>query len=75
MKTMRRIFQLISWLALASTILPSVLYYENRMELNSVKTVMLVATFLWFAATSLWMGHDQPRDPAVTDGEAPSGTC
>ena len=70
---MRCILQWISWLALAGTIVPAVLYYESRMDLSAVKTVMLVATFVWFAATSLWMGRDQPNDETVTLGEAPSG--
>ncbi|MFV2070349.1 MAG: hypothetical protein ACC645_25565 [Pirellulales bacterium] len=71
---MRRILQLKSWLALAGTIVPSVLYYENQMELSTVKTVMLFATYVWFDATLLWMGRDQPKDQTVTLDEAPSGT-
>jgi hypothetical protein len=52
---MRPIAQIISWIALAATILPSLLYLNGSMELPTVKTWMLVATVVWFAATPLWM--------------------
>ncbi len=60
---MRLFLQLISWLSLASTIGPSVLYYYGIMELPTLKTTMFVATFTWFVATSLWMGRESPNDP------------
>jgi hypothetical protein len=59
---MRTIMQVISWLALAGTILPSILFYTGHIELAGLKTTMLVATVLWFAAASMWMGREQP-DP------------
>lgn len=57
---MRRMLQVISWLALAATIVPSLLFYEDRLRLETMKTVMLGATVVWFAATSLWMGREAP---------------
>jgi hypothetical protein len=59
---MRTIMQVISWLALAGTILPAILFYQGRIELGGLKWAMLVATLLWFTATSMWMGRETP-DP------------
>ena len=59
-QTMRTILQVVSWLALAGTILPSILYYNGQVELEGLKRTMLIATVFWFAATAMWMGRDQP---------------
>jgi len=52
---LRLILQLVSWLALAGTVLPSCLFIAGQMDLNNVKTAMLVSTIVWFVATPLWM--------------------
>jgi hypothetical protein len=46
---------LVSFVALAGTILPPVLYFTGHLELEAVKFGMLVATIAWFAATPVWM--------------------
>jgi hypothetical protein len=45
----------VSLVALAGTILPPVLFFAGRMDLDGTKLWMLVATIAWFAATPLWM--------------------
>jgi hypothetical protein len=57
---MRLIVQIISWLALAATLTPAVLYLAGGLDLAQAKTWMLVATVVWFASVPLWMGrkHD-----------------
>ena len=62
---MRIIMQVVSWLALAGTILPSILFYSGQIELGGLKTAMLIATVLWFSATAMWMGREQT--PAERD--------
>lgn len=57
MKTMRRILQLISWIALIATALPSILFLQGSVDLDGVKRTMLVATIVWFMTTPLWMGR------------------
>lgn len=52
---MRRIYQLLSGLALAATIVPSAMFLSGRIELAHVTQVMLVGTIVWFAVTPLWM--------------------
>ena len=52
---MRLVLQIISCLALAMTVLPSIVYFSGNMELDRVKLLLLVASVVWFAATPFWM--------------------
>jgi hypothetical protein len=62
---MRRIVQIISWAALAATILPPVLFLTGHMTLDQLKLAMLAATIVWFAATPLWMGRSKLEEELV----------
>lgn len=62
---MRRILQIFSWLALAATILPPVLFLAGRIDLNQSKLWMLAATIVWFAATPFWMGRPKVDEELV----------
>ena len=52
---MRRTAQVISWVSLAATILPPLLFFADRLTLETTKLWMLLATVAWFVATPLWM--------------------
>jgi len=52
---MRTLAQIISWLALAGTILPAGLFFAHQLDLPQMKAWMLVAAVVWFAATPCWM--------------------
>ena len=54
---MKRLAQIISYLALAATLLPPVLFFLGRMVLPAVQAWMLAAAIVWFIATPLWMEH------------------
>ena len=54
---MKRIAQVISYLALAATLLPALLFFAGHLELPLVKVWMLAAALVWFVATPLWMEH------------------
>ena len=54
---MKRIMQIISYLALAATLLPAVLFFGDQIELPLAKLWMLVAALVWFVATPIWMEH------------------
>jgi hypothetical protein len=56
---LRRLFQIISWIAFGLTMLPSILFFAGKMDLDRVKLWMLIATVAWFAATPLWMGREK----------------
>jgi hypothetical protein len=52
---MNRAAQLVSLAALAGTILPPVLFFAGRLELEPMKWAMLVAAVAWFASAPVWM--------------------
>ena len=54
---MKTVAQIISGIALAGTILPSLLFFSGKLELDPLKFAMLIATILWFVATPFWMEH------------------
>jgi hypothetical protein len=46
---------IVSWLALAGTIVPPVLFMTDRVTLDQTKLWMLIATVVWFATAPVWM--------------------
>jgi hypothetical protein len=54
---MRVVLQIVSWVALAAAIVPSILFLAGKMDLDQSKWVLLAATVVWFVATPLWMGR------------------
>ena len=54
---MKRIAQIISYVALTATLLPALLFFADKLELPVVKLWMLAAAVVWFVATPLWMEH------------------
>jgi hypothetical protein len=59
---MRPILQIISLLALIALTLPSVLFLAGRMELDTVKWIMVLATIVWFIAATPRMWKDNCAD-------------
>ncbi|MHC4118625.1 MAG: hypothetical protein ACYSWO_14085, partial [Planctomycetota bacterium] len=55
---MTRILQILSLVALIVLTLPSIVFLAGRMELGTVKWIMLAATIFWFAVATPWMGKD-----------------
>ena len=54
---MKRILQIISYLALALTLLPAVLFFADKLELPQAKLSMLAAALGWFVTAPFWMEH------------------
>jgi len=54
---MKRVAQIISYLALGATLLPAILFFADQLALPVAKLWMLVAAVVWFVATPLWMEH------------------
>ena len=52
---MTPVARLVSWLALAGTIVPPLLFVKDQITLDQSKLWMLVATVVWFASAPLWM--------------------
>jgi hypothetical protein len=55
--------RLVSWAALVVLVLFTILFVGGQTRLDTAKWVMLVATIVWFAGATLWMGKE-PRVPA-----------
>jgi len=62
---MRYVFQLMSLAALIATVVPPVLFFVDRMDLPTMKQILLLATMVWFAVTPVWMGREK-KQPAET---------
>ncbi len=61
---MRLIFQVFSWNALAATIIPPVLFGLgvldlDVLDLDKVKSFMIISAIAWFVFTPLWMGWEK----------------
>ncbi len=52
---MRKILIIVAMLSLVVLMLPSILFLAGRMELDTVKCIMMGATILWFAAGTPWL--------------------
>lgn len=59
--------KLVSLLALAATIVPSVLYFTGTIEHEAVKWTALAGTVVWFVVTPLWMGRELSVDASEVE--------
>jgi hypothetical protein len=57
---MRALARFVSLMALVGTIVPPLLFFAGRIDLDATKWWMLAATAAWFAATPLWMDRPEP---------------
>ncbi len=58
----RPILQIVSLLALIALTLPSIIFLSGRMELDTVKWIMLLASIVWFVTATPWMWKDNGAD-------------
>jgi hypothetical protein len=57
---MKRLLQLVSWLALLGGIVtPPLFFLGGRLGEGMLRTGMLVGTIAWFATAPFWMNQDQ----------------
>ena len=54
---MKRIAEILSWLALVVTLAPACLFFADKLDLAQMQAWMLGGTVLWFIATPFWMEH------------------
>ena len=59
---MRPILQIVSLLALIALTLPAIMFLAGRMDLDTVKWIMLLATIVWFVTATPWMWKDNAAD-------------
>jgi hypothetical protein len=63
---MRPILRTVSILSLVALILPSALYLAGSIELDTVKTLMVLATLVWFVTACPVMWKDNGADTQDT---------
>ncbi|RKX44604.1 MAG: hypothetical protein DRP64_06225 [Verrucomicrobia bacterium] len=56
---MRKIAEIISYLALILVVAAPALFYSEKITLQANKQLMLVATIVWFASALLWIGREK----------------
>ncbi len=56
---MKKIMEIISYLALALLVAAPILFYAEKVTLELNKTLMLAATIVWFAGALCWMGREK----------------
>ncbi len=49
------VVKLISWISLVALIVPAIAFLAGSMELDQVKTIMLISTVIWFVTAAMWM--------------------
>jgi hypothetical protein len=55
----RRVLQCLSWISLAATLLPSLMFLAGQCSLDECSQGMMLATVVWFVITPLWMGREK----------------
>lgn len=51
--------KMVSAIALAVTIVPSLLFFLGALGIEPMKWIALAGTITWFIATPMWMGRDK----------------
>lgn len=59
---MKKITEIFSYLALVLIVVAPSLFYAEKITLQMNKTLMLVATIVWFASALCWMGREKELD-------------
>ncbi len=52
---MKLLLKILSLIAILMTIVPSLLVFSGKMDLDTNKKIMAAGMLLWFAATPFWM--------------------
>ena len=56
---MKRVVELISWASLVLIVVAPLLFYGEKITLETNKLLMTIATGIWFASAICWMGREQ----------------
>ncbi|MCA9128006.1 MAG: hypothetical protein KDB22_13015 [Planctomycetales bacterium] len=64
---MKSTAKLVSWIALALTVVPSLLFFAGLLGHDLVKWLALIGTIGWLCATPLWMGRELQVDASQVE--------
>ena len=62
---MKKLLEVFSYLALIMVVAAPIMFYMGKHDLDQNKQWMLIATIVWFATASLWIGAK--KKAAVND--------
>lgn len=65
---MTRLMPIVSFVGLALVLFPALAYLAGSLEKNTMTTIMLVGTLIWFASAPAWMGKETGRRNGDRDG-------
>ncbi|NQU82175.1 MAG: hypothetical protein HQ543_11710 [Bacteroidetes bacterium] len=53
---MKFVLKIISYIGIGLTIIPSILFLMDKIELSQLKLYMLIGVFVWFGSAVFWVG-------------------
>ena len=56
---MKKVAEIISYLSLVLIVLAPTLFYFGKITLETNKTLLVVATVVWFSSALCWMGREE----------------
>ena len=56
---MKKVMEIISYLALVLIVAAPVLFYSEKIDLALNKTLLTIATVIWFASALCWIGREK----------------
>lgn len=59
---MKSLLKIISFIALAVTLVPSFLVFKGVITPELSKTLMLIGTVVWFVSASFWMNKSEEEE-------------
>jgi len=57
MNNMKLVLKIISYTGLGLTIIPSILFLMDEIELSQLKLFMFIGVFVWFGSAVFWIGR------------------
>ncbi|MCD6565326.1 MAG: hypothetical protein J7K53_05225 [Bacteroidales bacterium] len=61
MNVMKLVLKIISYTGLGLTLIPSILFLIDKIELSQLKLYMLIGVFVWFGSAVFWIGKGRSK--------------
>ena len=66
------ILKIISYTGLGLTIIPSILFLMDKIELSQLKLYMLIGVIVWFGSAVFWVGRKTKEEAGSVMSRVPS---
>lgn len=64
---MKIVAEIISYLSLVLLVLAPILFYVGKITLEMNKTLLIIATVVWFASALCWMGREKKNADGIAE--------